>query len=77
MPRPAAATPARLMLPDLPAVVAGHGRAVILTEDGEVLHLPADEAGRALRDRPPPLLVHAPATLRRLGRAGAPALDLL
>ncbi len=65
------------MLPDLPAVVAGTGRAVILTGDGEVLHLPADEAGRALRRLPPPLLVHAPATLRRLGMAGAATLDLL
>lgn len=69
--------PTRLMLPDAPAVVAGVGRAVILTADGEVLDLPADEAGRALRGMAAPLLVHGPATLRRLGLAGAPALDLL
>ena len=78
MPRPTAAgAPARLMLPDVPAVVAGVGRAVVLTIDGELLDLPAEEAGRALRAMPPPLLVHAPATLRRIGLAGVPALDLL
>ncbi|MDA8253568.1 MAG: ATP-dependent DNA helicase, partial [Rhodospirillales bacterium] len=77
MPRPDAGAPPRLILPDAPAVVAGIGRAVILTTDGEVLDLPADAAGRALRGMAPPLLVHAPATLRRLGLAGAAALDLL
>ena len=78
MPRPVAArAPGRLTLPDAPAVVAGVGRATILTPDGEVLDLPAEEAGHVLRGMAPPLLVHAPATLRRLGLAGAPALDLL
>ncbi len=67
----------RLALPDAPAVVAGVDRAAILTADGEVLDLPAEEAGRMLRGGAPPLLVHAPATLRRLGLAGTPALDLL
>jgi ATP-dependent DNA helicase DinG len=77
MPQRAAGTPTRLMLPDAPAVVAGIGRAVILTTDGEVLDMPAMKAGRTLRGMAPPLLVHAPATLRRLGLAGAPALDVL
>jgi ATP-dependent DNA helicase DinG len=67
----------RLMLPDAPCVVAGVGRAVVLTSDGEILDLPAEEAGRLLRALPPPLLVHAPATLRRLGLRGTPTLDLL
>jgi ATP-dependent DNA helicase DinG len=70
-------TPHRPLLPDVPSVVAGVGRAALLTIDGEILHLPAEEAGRALRDGPPPLVVHAPATLRRLGLVGVPALDLL
>jgi ATP-dependent DNA helicase DinG len=67
----------RLTIPAVPAVVAGAGRAVVLTEDGEVLDLPAAAAARHLRDGPPPLLVHAPATFRRLGLQPMPALDLL
>ena len=40
--------------------------------------LEATAALAALRDMPPPLVVHAPATFRRLGlKAGAPALDVL
>ena len=75
---PATTNPTRrLMLPDAPCVVAGVGRACILTADGEVLDLPADEAGRLLRGMAPPLLVHAPATLRRLGLRGLACLDLL
>ncbi len=66
-----------LLIPDAPAVVAGHGRAAVLTTDGELLALPAEEAAHLLRDGPPPLLVHAPATLRRLGLRPMPALDLL
>ncbi len=64
------------MLPS-PALAAGTGRAVILTPDGELLTLPAAEAAAALRALPPPLLVHAPATFRRLGQRPTPALDLL
>ncbi|MBN8871927.1 MAG: ATP-dependent DNA helicase [Rhodospirillales bacterium] len=66
-----------LELPDAPAVVAGHGRAAILTPDGEVLLLSADQAAARLRTLPPPLLVHAPATFRRLGMRQEPAFDLL
>jgi ATP-dependent DNA helicase DinG len=68
---------ARIALPDAPAVVAGHGRAAIFTADGELLLLPAAEAAARLRALPPPLLVHAPATFRRLGLRGMPAFDLL
>jgi ATP-dependent DNA helicase DinG len=61
-----------------PSLVCGYGRAAILTEDGELLTLPAEEARAALRKMGPPMLVHAPATFRRLGqRGGGPALDLL
>jgi ATP-dependent DNA helicase DinG len=60
-----------------PALVAGNGRAALLTPDGELLSLPAEAAAAALRRLRPPLLVHAPASFRRLGMAGGPALDLL
>ena len=68
---------ARIVLPDAPSVVAGHGRAAIFTVDGELLLLPAAEAAAHLRGLAPPLLVHAPATFRRLGLRGMPAFDLL
>ena len=66
-----------VLLPDVPSVVAGHGRAVVLSRDGELLTLPTAEAARLLRDEPPPLLIHAPATFKRLGLRPAAALDLL
>ena len=69
--------PPRIEVPDGPSVVAGHGRALLLTGDGELLDLPADEAGAMLRRLPPPLLVHAPATLRRLGLKPIACYDLL
>ena len=68
---------ARISLPDAPSVVAGHGRAAIFTADGELLLLPVSEAAARLRGMAPPLLVHAPATFRRLGLHGMPAFDLL
>ena len=66
-----------LALPDSPSVVAGFGRAAILTPDGELLTLPTEEAAALLRGLPPPILVHAPATFRRLGLRPGPAFDLL
>ena len=66
-----------LALPDSPSVVAGFGRAAILTPDGELLTLPTVEAAALLRGLPPPILVHAPATFRRLGLRPGPAFDLL
>jgi ATP-dependent DNA helicase DinG len=49
-----------------------------MTGDGELLRLPAEEARAHLRKLAPPMLIHAPATFRRLGQSGgAPALDLL
>jgi ATP-dependent DNA helicase DinG len=67
----------RIVLPDAPSVVAGHGRAAIFTTDGELLLLSSADAAARLRNLPPPLLVHAPATFRRLGLRGGPAFDLL
>ena len=66
-----------IALPNAPSVVAGHGRAAILTGDGEVLVLPVAEAATLLHSLPPPVLVHAPATFRRLGMRPRPAFDLL
>ncbi|RYI98697.1 MAG: ATP-dependent DNA helicase, partial [Acetobacteraceae bacterium] len=57
--------PPRLLLPDAPALIAGLGRATLLTTDGELLAIPAAELGRTLAGAPP-LLVHGPATARRL-----------
>ena len=68
---------ARIVLPDAPAIVAGHGRVAIFTVDGELLLFPAAEAAARLRTLPPPILIHAPATCRRLGIRGMPAFDLL
>jgi ATP-dependent DNA helicase DinG len=67
----------RIALPDAPSVVAGHGRAAILTTDGELFSAPAEEAAAAIRKMDAPILVHAPATLRRLGLRSQPCLDLL
>lgn len=66
-----------LALPDAPAIVAGHGRAAILTPDGELLLRPTEVAAELLRGLPPPILVHAPATFRRLGMRQGQAFDLL
>jgi ATP-dependent DNA helicase DinG len=59
------ASPPRLLLPDVPALIAGLGRATLLTPDGELLAVPSAELGRALAGAPP-MLVHGPATARRL-----------
>ncbi len=70
-----------MTLDESAAVVAGHRRAAVLTADGELLALSCDAAAAALRGfgpvMAPPLLVHAPATLRRLGLRPASCLDLL
>ncbi len=68
--------PSRLILPAVPALVAGTGRAAVLTEDGEMLDLSASDAAAMMRDGPV-LLVHAPATFRRLDMAAVACLDLL
>ena len=56
----------RLLLPEAPALVASHGRATLLTPDGEVLTLTGGRIAEALAEYPPPLLVHAPSTAKRL-----------
>ncbi|MCX7931421.1 MAG: ATP-dependent DNA helicase [Rhodovarius sp.] len=70
------ARPPRLLLPDAPALIAAAGRATLLTPDGELLQ--GEAARAALAGLPPPLLVHAPATARRLDWPPFPrAFDLL
>ena len=69
--------PIPTLLPQAPAVVAGHGRAALLTGDGELLLLPTPQAAARVAADDPPLVVHAPATLARLGLAKTPCLDLL
>ena len=78
-PAAASATPPRLVLPAVPALVAsGDGRGTLVTPDGEVETLAADRLAARLRELPPPMLVHAPATARRLGLPHFPAAcDLL
>lgn len=68
---------ASIALPDAPAVVAGFGQTAILTPDGELLIMPTHQAAERLRTLPPPLLVHAPATFRRLGLRPSQCFDLL
>ncbi len=75
---PAISSPrASLLLPDSPALVAGAGRVAMLTTDGEMLDLAPDAAMARLAGEAPPLLVHAPAAVRRLGVRTLPCLDLL
>ena len=62
--------------PNAAALVAGHGRASILTADGELLS-DSCAAIAGLLGADPPLLVHAPATLQRLGLRPRPCFDLL
>ena len=62
--------------PQTAAVVAGHGRASILTGDGELVSGTGAEVTALLGDAMP-MVVHAPATLRRLGLRARPCFDLL
>lgn len=73
----ATSTVTDIILPRSPSVVARVGRAQIVSADGEWLDISARDAGTMLRAGPPPMLVHAPSTLRRLGMRQMPALDLL
>jgi ATP-dependent DNA helicase DinG len=66
----------QLLLPEVPAIVAGARSAVWLSPDGEVQTLPLAQAGlRAGND--PVMVCHAPALARRLGTERLAALDLL
>ena len=72
------ANPGRFLnLTETPAVAAGAGQAAILLPDGALCLMRSEEAAHRLANLPPPLLVHAPATYRRLGMQPRSALDLL
>ncbi|WP_159997218.1 ATP-dependent DNA helicase [Roseomonas sp. 18066] len=67
------------MLPDGPALVTpAPGRAALLTPDGELFTPHPRELPALLRELGAPILVHAPATAKRLNLPGLPgAYDLL
>jgi len=65
------------MPPSPPALIAGHHHATLLTPDGEILRLSGAALTAALRDIPPPLVVHAPMVRKRLNLHGIALRDLL
>ncbi|MDP2697622.1 ATP-dependent DNA helicase [Thalassospira sp.] len=66
----------RFLPPDAPVMVAGLRHAVFLTPDGEIDEMPlATAAKRARKQRP--IVVHLPATARRLKIEGFGGYDLL
>jgi len=67
---------ARIAPPAAPVLVARLTEALWLTTDGEVERIRPEEAARRVSARAP-LLVHMPATARRLGRGPFQAYDLL
>ena len=64
------------MTPQAASVIAGHGRACILTKDGEFASGSPKEIIALLGDGAP-LVVHAPVTFRRLGLRPRACFDLL
>ena len=69
--------PAAISLPAIPAIAIGRGNQVaLLTEDGEIKTLPADQAA-ALIHKKPVLCCHAPYTRSRLNNAEFYAFDVL
>ncbi len=69
-------SPPALAMPQTAAIVAGHGRASILTEEGELVTGTSAAVVAALGSANP-LLVHAPMTLRRLQLRPRACFDLL
>ncbi|MDF2765234.1 MAG: helicase, partial [Rhodospirillales bacterium] len=66
----------RIAPPTAPVLVARLTEALWLTPDGEIDRVRPEEAARRVAARAP-LLVHMPATARRLGRGPFVAYDLL
>ena len=69
--------PGSVSFPEWPALASGTGTAMVMTADGEVLRLDTRATAKLLDSSEPPLLIHAPATWRRLGLKPMPAYDLL
>ncbi len=65
------------LLAGLPALVAGFDSVGLALPGQEPEELPTAAALARLRELPPPLVVHAPATRRRLSLRGLPCHDLL
>jgi ATP-dependent DNA helicase DinG len=65
-----------VFLPPLPALAAGHGRAVLLGADGNVTQVKPGIVSKQLGNSAA-LVVHGPATLQRLGNPAIELLDLL
>ncbi|MDE1883366.1 MAG: ATP-dependent DNA helicase [Rhodospirillales bacterium] len=63
-------------LPALPALAAGHGRAVLLDANGVISTLRPGTVARQV-GATIPLVIHTPATLKRLGNPAIQLLDLL
>ncbi|HQT45607.1 MAG: DNA helicase [Acidocella sp. 20-63-7] len=63
-------------LPESAALIAGHGHAVLLNQDGLFVEVRTGTVAKQLGDATP-LVVHGPATLRRLGNPAIAMLDLL
>lgn len=63
-------------LPDLCALIAGHGKATLLTADGDFVAVKSGGVAKALNGQAV-LVVHGPATLKRLGNPSVPVLDIL
>jgi ATP-dependent DNA helicase DinG len=67
----------RLVLPDGPVLAARHHRGALLFPDGELVVEEARDLRARLREGPPPIVCHLPATARRLGLGTFPAADIL
>lgn len=66
-----------IFIPDSPVLAAGVQRGAWLDADGGIELLPIAALRTAIREAPPPVLVHARATARRLGMDQLPCFDLL
>ena len=62
---------------DMPALLAGHRGAVLVSPDGSLEPLAPAAAVRRISDGLVPMVCHASATARRLNTSPFPALDLL
>ena len=69
--------PGSVSLPEWPTLACGTGIALVMTAEGELLRLAAPATAKLLDTSEPPLLIHSPATWRRLGLKAMPAYDLL
>jgi ATP-dependent DNA helicase DinG len=63
-------------LPELPVLIAGHGRAMLLTAEGEFVAVRPGNVAKQLGGAVP-LVIHAPAVLKRLGNPAIEVLDIL